>query len=142
MWWVYYLVPSGEILQRHRDRAPVWGYVQMLIVTSIVATGAGLRVAADFIEGRSGITALATVLAVVVPVVVFLGLMYALSYYLVRRFKVFQAWLLIATAGVVTITLVAALSGVGVARCLVILVLAPTVTVMGSELRDAEPLSP
>ena len=47
MWWVYYLVPSGEILQRHRDRAPVWGYVQMLIVTSIVATGAGLRVAAS-----------------------------------------------------------------------------------------------
>src|SRR5258707_8028023 len=25
MWWVYFLVPSGEILQRHRDRAPVWG---------------------------------------------------------------------------------------------------------------------
>jgi low temperature requirement protein LtrA len=142
MWWVYYLVPSGEILQRHRDRASVWGYVQMLIVTSVVATGAGLRVAAYFIEGRARITALATVLAVVVPVAVFLGLMYALSYYLVRRFKVFQAWLLIATAGVVTITLVAALSGVGVARCLVILVLAPTVTVMGSELRDAEPLSP
>jgi low temperature requirement protein LtrA len=23
MWWVYFLVPSGEILQRHRDRAPV-----------------------------------------------------------------------------------------------------------------------
>jgi low temperature requirement protein LtrA len=85
MWWVYFLVPSGDVLQRHRDRASVWGYVQMLIVTSIVATGAGLRVAASFIEGRARITALATVLAVVVPVVVFLGLMYALSYYLFRR---------------------------------------------------------
>src|SRR6202030_1804455 len=83
-WWVYYLVPSGEILQRHRDRAPVWGYVQMLIVTCIVATGAGLRVAAFFIEGRAAITAVAVVLAVAVPVGVFLGLMYALSYYLVR----------------------------------------------------------
>jgi low temperature requirement protein LtrA len=99
MWWVYYLLPSGEILQRHRDRAPVWGYVQMLVVTSIVATGAGLRVAADFIEGRGTITAVAAVLAVVVPVGVFLGLMYALSYYLVRRFYVFQAWLLMATGG-------------------------------------------
>jgi hypothetical protein len=38
MWWVYYLVPSGDILQRQRDRASVWGYVQMLIVTSLVAT--------------------------------------------------------------------------------------------------------
>ena len=133
--WVYYLVPSGEILQRHRDRAPVWGYVHMLIVTSIVATGAGLHVAADFIEGRATITAVAAVLAVAVPVGVFLGLMYALSYYLVRCFYVFQTWSLIATAGVVAVTLVAALSGADVARCLVILVLAPTVTVVGSEVR-------
>ena len=62
MWWVYYLRPAGEILERHRDRAFVWGYTQILVVTSIVATGAGLRVAADFIEGRASITALATVL--------------------------------------------------------------------------------
>jgi low temperature requirement protein LtrA len=46
MWWVYYLVPSGEVLQRHRNRASVWSYVQISIVTSIVATGAGLHVAA------------------------------------------------------------------------------------------------
>jgi low temperature requirement protein LtrA len=141
MWWVYYLVPSGKILQRHRDRALVWDYVQILIVTSIVATGAGLRVAASFIEGRAGIPVLAAVLAVA-PVGVFLGLMYALSYYRVRRFYVFQVWLLIATAGVVALTLVAALSGVDVARCLVILMLAPTVTVVGSEVRVAETLSP
>jgi hypothetical protein len=139
MWWVYYLLPSGEILQRHRDRAPVWGYVQMLIVTSIVATGAGLRVAADFIDGKARITALATVLAVVVPVAIFLGLMYLLSYYLVRRFIVFQAWLLIASTGIVAVTLVAAVSGLDVARCLVILVLAPTVTVVGSEIRALPP---
>jgi low temperature requirement protein LtrA len=133
MWWVYFLVPSGEILQRHRDRAPVWGYFQMLVVTSIVATGSGLRVAADFIEGRGTITAIAAVLAVVVPVGVFLGLMYALSYYLIRRFSVFQAWLLIATGVAVAAPLVAALSGVDVAKCLVILMLAPAVTVVASE---------
>jgi low temperature requirement protein LtrA len=142
MWWVYFLVPSGEILQRHRNRAPVWGYVQMLVVTSIVATGAGLRVAADFIEGSGAITALAAVLAVVVPVGVFLGLMYALSYYLVRRFSAFQAWLLIATGGAVAATLVGALSGVDVAKCLVILTLAPAVTVVGYELRVARTPSP
>jgi low temperature requirement protein LtrA len=142
MWWVYFLVPSGEILQRHRNRAPVWGYVQMLVVTSIVATGAGLRVAANFIEGRATITAIAAVLAVVVPVGVFLLLMYALSYYLVRRFYVFQAWLLIGTAGAIAATLVAGLSGVDVAKCLVILMLAPAVTVVGSEVRVARTSSP
>jgi low temperature requirement protein LtrA len=137
MWWVYYLVPSGEILGRHRDRAPVWGYVQMLIVTAIVATGAGLRVAAYFIEGRAEIPAVAAVLVVAVPVGVFLGLTSALSYYLVRRFYFFQTWSLIATAGVVAGTLVAALSGVGLASCLVILMLAPMVTVAASEVKSA-----
>jgi hypothetical protein len=107
----------------------------MLIVTSIVATGAGLHVAAYFIDGRARITAFATVLAVVVPVAVFLGLMYLLSYYLVRCFFLFQAWLLVATAGIVAVTLGAAVSGLDVARCLVILMLAPAVTVVGSELR-------
>ena len=37
----------------HRNRAFVWGYGQMLIVTSIVATGAGLHVAAYFIEDKA-----------------------------------------------------------------------------------------
>src|SRR2546426_7198891 len=67
MWWVYYLVPSGEILQRHRNRASVWGYAQILIVTSIVATGAGLHVAASFIEQKADITPMAALLAVAVP---------------------------------------------------------------------------
>src|SRR5579862_6766303 len=135
MWWVYFLVPSGEILQRHRNRAPVWGYVQMLVVTSIVAAGAGLRVSADFIEGKGAITPIAAVLAVVVPVGVFLLLMYALSYYLVRRFYAFQVWLLIGTAGAVAASVIAALSGMDVAKCLVILLLAPAVTVVASEVR-------
>jgi hypothetical protein len=64
--------------------------------------------------------------------------MYALSYYLVRRFYFFQAWLLIATAGVIAVTLIAALSGVDVAQCLLILVLAPAVTVVGSKALVAE----
>jgi hypothetical protein len=42
----------------------------------------------------------------------------------------------------VAVTLVAALSGVDVARCLVILMLAPTVMVVGSEVRVAETPSP
>jgi hypothetical protein len=53
-------------------------------------------------------------------------------------FSFFQGWLLIASVGVIAVTLVAALSGVDVARCLVILMLAPTVTVVGSEARAAE----
>jgi len=49
---------------------------------------------------------------------------------------------LIATGGAVAATLAAALSGVGVARCLVILMLAPAVTIVGSEVLVARTPSP
>ncbi len=54
MWWVYYMLPSAPVLHAHRDRAFVWGYGQMLVVAAIVATGAGLHVAAYFIEHKTG----------------------------------------------------------------------------------------
>ena len=135
LWWVYYMLPSAPILHAHRDRAFVWGYGQLLIVTAIVATGAGLHVAANFIEHKAHIGPLATLLTVAVPVAVFLGLIYALYYYLVRRFDPFHVWLLTATAGVIAAAVGAALSGIGMAVCLVILTLAPVVTVVGYEVR-------
>jgi low temperature requirement protein LtrA len=135
LWWVYYMLPSAPILHAHRDRGFVWGYGQLLIVTAIVATGAGLHVAANFIEHKTHIGPFATVLTVAVPVCVFLGLIYALYYYLVRRFDPFHVWLLTATAAVVAVAVVAALAGIDMAVCLVILTLAPVVTVVGYELR-------
>jgi hypothetical protein len=119
----------------HRDRSFVWGYTQMLIVTAIVATGAGLHVAANFIERKALISPMATVLTVAVPVSVFLLLIYALYYYLVRRFDPFHLTLLGATGGVVAGAVVAAVSGISMAACLVILMLAPAVTVVGYEIR-------
>ena len=133
MWWLYDLLPSAQILEAHRNRAFVWGIGQILIVITIVATGAGLHVAAYFIEHQTQISPLATVLSVALPVGAFLGLIYALYYYLVRRFNRFQLWLLIGTAAVVVVTVTAARSGVSMARCLVVLALAPAVTVVGYE---------
>jgi len=45
LWWIYYLVPSGQVLHHHRDRAPVWAYLQLLIVVAVFSTGAGLFLA-------------------------------------------------------------------------------------------------
>ena len=133
MWWLYDLLPSAHILETHRNRAFVWGVGQILIVTAIVATGGGLHVAAHFIDHQTRIGPLATVLSVALPVGAFLGLTYALYYYLVRHFQAFQVWLLIGTAAVVAVTVTAARSGVSMARCLVVLALAPAVTVVGYE---------
>jgi low temperature requirement protein LtrA len=134
MWWVYYMLPSARILHAHRNRSFVWGYGQMVTITSIVATGAGLHVAAYFIEDTAHIGALATLLTVAIPVGVFLGSIYALYYYLVRRFDLLHVWLLIGTAAVAALAVVAALAGVDMTVCLVILMLAPAVTVIGYEM--------
>ncbi|MCC6329296.1 MAG: low temperature requirement protein A, partial [Acidobacteria bacterium] len=72
MWWVYFMLPAGEVLHVHRRRSFGYGYGQMITITAIVATGAGLHVAAYFIEHKSKIGALATVLSVVIPVGIFL----------------------------------------------------------------------
>jgi low temperature requirement protein LtrA len=134
MWWVYYLLPSAQILEAHRNRSFVWGYGQIMIVASIVATGAGLHVAAYFIANKTQIGPIATVLSVTIPVGVFLGSIYALYTYLLDRFDPFHAWLLIATVAVAALAVIAALAGADMAVCLVILMLAPAVTVVGYEM--------
>jgi low temperature requirement protein LtrA len=133
MWWLYYLVPSAQVLNRHRDRAFVWRYGQMIIVTSIVATGGGLRVAALWIEHSATINSLAAVLSVAIPLAAFLGSMFALYFYLVRRFGLFDLSLALGTAAAIAVAVVAGWSGMSTPWCLVLLTLAPIVSVVGYE---------
>ena len=135
MWWVYYMLPSAYVLHAHRDRAFPWAYAQLLIITCIVATGAGLHVAAYYIQREAHIGAVATLLATAIPVAVFLLSIYALYYYLVRRFDPFHVALLSATVAVMAAAIGAAIAGVDMAVCLCLLMLAPVVTVIGYEWR-------
>jgi low temperature requirement protein LtrA len=95
MWWVYYLLPSAHALRSHRNRAFVWGFAQILIVISIVATGAGFRVAAQFIEQKARVGSFDVVLSVAIPVSVFLGSIYALHAFLSRKAVLQQFWSLV-----------------------------------------------
>ncbi|PNU40650.1 hypothetical protein C2M04_09440 [Serratia marcescens] len=133
MWWVYSILPSAKVLHRHRSRAFVWSYGQILLIASIVATGAGLDVAATFIENKARIGSLPVLLATAIPVTIFLGLIYALHYFLVRRFDQLHVWLLLATGIVIAASVTAAIYGVGIVICLVILMFAPIITVVGYE---------
>jgi low temperature requirement protein LtrA len=133
MWWIYYILPSGEMLHAHRERCFLWGYGHIVIFAAIVATGAGLHVAAYSIEGKAHIGSVATVLTVAVPVSVYILSLYAVYSYLVGRIDPLHVWLLGCTAAVVVLSIVAALAGVDMAICLVILTLAPVVSIVGYE---------
>lgn len=134
IWWSYFAIPSGEFLHRHRERSFVWGYGHMITIAAIVATGAGLDVAALYIEHKAHIGALAAVLTVAIPVSVFIASLYAIYTYMVGSFDRFHYLLLGATAIVIAVVIVAAASGLSMPLCLVILSLAPAVTVIGYEI--------
>ena len=135
MWWVYYILPSGYVLHMHRRREFKWAYTQLLIITCIVATGAGLHVAAYYLQHQAHIGALATLLTTAIPVSLFLLAIYGLYYYLVRRFDPFHLGLLLATLAVLVAAIAAAIAGVDMTVCLCLLMLAPVVTVIGYEWR-------
>ena len=133
MWWVYFMLPAGEVLHVHRRRSFGYGYGQMITITAIVATGAGLHVAAYFIEHKSKIGALATVLSVVIPVGIFLVSLYATYSYLIAEFDRVHIWLLSCTTVVVAAAIAASIFGVPMPLCLIIIVFAPAVTIISYE---------
>ena len=133
LWWIYFTVPAGEVLHVHRQRAFPWGYGHMLIFGSIAATGAGLHVAASYIGHQSHIGPTATVLTVAAPVAVYAFALFALYTYLVHSGDPFHGALLAGTTAILAIAVLLAFAGVPMAVCLVVLMLAPLVTVVGYE---------
>jgi low temperature requirement protein LtrA len=135
MWWIYYILPSAPILHAHRDRSFIWGYGHMVIIAAIVATGAGLHVAAYFIEHKAHIGPVQTLLAVALPLLVYLAAIYALHFYMVPEGGRFQVWLIAPTLLVSAAAVGAVASGITLSYALVLLMLAPIVTVVGHEVR-------
>ena len=133
MWWVYFVLPSGEVLYRHRERSFGWGYGHVLLFAAIAGTGAGLHVAAYYIEHVAHIGAVATVLTVAVPVAVYILMVYVLYSTLTRSTDRFHLLLLAGTAVFVVVPVLMAAVGVSMAVCLVALMLAPAVSVVGFE---------
>jgi low temperature requirement protein LtrA len=133
LWWMYFTVPSAEVLHTHRERGFPWGYGHLLIFGSIAATGAGLHVAAYYIGHEAHIGATATVLTVAVPLAVYTLTLFALYTYLVRAVDPFHIALLAGTAALLVLPVMLATIGAPMAVCLVVLMLAPLVPVIGYE---------
>ena len=134
MWWMYFVLPYGELLHRHRERSFGWGYGHLPLFASLAATGTGLHVAALYIGHAAHISAVAVVLTTAVPVTAYVLCIYALYSALTREIDPFHLWLVTGTAVVVVTTIVMAAAGAPIAACLLVLALAPTVTVIGYEL--------
>ena len=138
MWWIYFIVPSAQILHAHRERSFGWGYGHIPLIGAVVGMGAGLHIAAYYLEEESELGAAATVLSVVVPVSIYILGIFLIYAVLTRSLDRFHVVLIAVSAVFVVIPLVMAGSGVAMAWCLIVLAFAPWVSVIGYELRGHE----
>jgi low temperature requirement protein LtrA len=135
MWWVYFVVPAADLLHVRREVSFKFGYLHMAVFAAIVATGAGLHTAAFYVEDHSELGEVGTVFAVAIPVGAFIGLVYVLYGLLVGGWDGFHLLLVTLTAAVLVTAVLLAGAGVSMAVCLLVVTLAPVVTVVGFEVR-------
>ena len=133
LWWTYFLLPAGVILHQYRDKAFIWGYGHLLVFASIAATGAGLHVIAYVIEGESEIDPVAAVVTIALPVLLLCLAIFALYAYLVAEFDLFHLLLIVGTVIVLVLAVLAAVWGAPLGVSLILITLAPFVTVVGYE---------
>ena len=133
MWWTYFVVPQADLLHAHRERSFFFGYFHIVTFGAIVATGAGLHAAAYYIEHHSKLGSVETVLAVALPVGAYIVSVYVLYAWLVRTVDAFHMLLLALTGVVLAAAVWLADAGISMANCLLVVTLAPMVTVVGYE---------
>ena len=133
IWWSYFAVPSAEVLHAHRERSFGFGYGHMPLFGSIVAVGAGLHVAAYYLDDQAHLTRTGTLLTVAVPVIAATLLFYAGYALLTRTLDAFHLVLLAISALVIAAAVLMAMAGAELTWCLVVLSLTPWVTVVGYE---------
>ncbi|SUE30024.1 transmembrane protein [Nocardia farcinica] len=133
IWWCYFVVPTGEILHVRRKRSFGFGYGAMGLFGSIVAIGAGLHVAAYFLDHHSKLSLTATVVTVVVPVALFIAFFYGGYFLLTRAVGALHVVQIGITAVTLVVPVLMAQGDVDLPWCLLVLSLAPWVSVVGYE---------
>jgi low temperature requirement protein LtrA len=133
LWWVYFIMPSAEVLARHRERAFPWGYLHLLIFGSLAAAGAGLHVAAYVIEHEAHVSSTFAVLSTAVPVLVFTAGLFLVYSLLMARFDPFHALLFAGAIVALVLAVVAVGAGASMGWSLLVVALAPLVVIVGYE---------
>ncbi|MEO3760300.1 low temperature requirement protein A [Mycobacterium sp. B14F4] len=133
MWWTYFVLPQADLLHARRERSFLFGYFPIITLGAIVATGAGLHAAAYYLERHSKLSSVETVLTVAVPVGIYIVSIYVLYMLMVRAVEAFHVVVIAATVGVLAAAVWLAASGVSMANCLLVVTLAPMVSVVGYE---------
>jgi low temperature requirement protein LtrA len=133
MWWTYFILPSAHVLAVRRQRSALWTYAHIPIFASIAATGAGLHVAAYVIEDHAEVGEVVALYAVVIPVLVFALVVFALYSYLVRAVDSFHGLLVAGVLAILAASVLLVSNGASMGLSLLVVMAAPIVVVVGYE---------
>ncbi|MGW7084410.1 low temperature requirement protein A [Streptomyces sp. NPDC054871] len=133
MWWVYFATPFGDVLVHRRGRGYLFGYGHIPLFIGIAGAGAGLHVAGLQLEHHSKLGDVAVVLSLALPVGLYLLMVYLLHTLLMSVADRFHLLLISLTLAVLLTAVLLAAAGVAIAVCLLVVMLAPFVTVLGYE---------
>ncbi|TAJ47267.1 MAG: low temperature requirement protein A [Herbiconiux sp.] len=78
LWWVYFLEPAHEGLEKNRRRSFLWGYGHYFIFAALAAVGAGLEVGVEAVGHHVEAPLVVVAYAVAIPVAVYLVMMWVL----------------------------------------------------------------
>jgi low temperature requirement protein LtrA len=137
MWWIYFQVPAGEVLHHRRDRSFFWGYGHIFVYASIAAVGAGLHVAALYLEHHAEIGPKAVMLSIAIPVAGYFLSLGILFGNLVGA-RMHTTVLTLVKLAIVALSVAMAAAGVDLAVCIVVIAVAPAVSVVAQELGGRE----
>ncbi|QHF23009.1 low temperature requirement protein A [Rathayibacter sp. VKM Ac-2804] len=127
LWWLSFLHPSGELLERRRGLSFAWGYAHFVIFAALGGLGAGLEVAVAATAGHLEASDTVVGGAVAVPVAAYLLTLWAVHLPLGERRPLRAALVVPASLAVLATPLLAAPLGVGAALAAVALLCAALV---------------
>ena len=133
LWWIYYLLPSGEALHHHRERAWTWGYAHFFVFAALAAMGAGLEVVADTLApgkvtpGDAAAPGYA-MLSVALPMTVFIVLITGLHGY-VARIRAQQRWVMAVCLACIALAAFAVMQGLALPWGLLLLSVGPVIAI-------------
>ncbi|WP_438352947.1 low temperature requirement protein A [Microbacterium sp. CJ88] len=140
LWWTYFLLPSGPVLEVARDRAFPWGYGHYFVFAAIAAVGAGLHVLGYVFDDHYHVTTLTAISSIAVPVIVYLAALLIIHALLLHGWPHGGAVKLTGVA-LAVLSIVAAAAGLPLWLCLLIVLAAPVSLVVAYEVGMWRPLT-
>ncbi len=134
LWWMYFVLPAGDLLARFRSRSWTWGYGHIVVFAAVAAIGAGLHVAAYVVEGVAEIDVTRAVMTVAVPVAVYCVALFVLDSFLLGELVRYQVLPYLGALLLLVIGVTLAQAGAGLGISLVAVTAAPAVVVIAFEL--------